>query len=112
VDVLNAIMGLAVLGLLGVLMIGLNRQAREERKRLERRPAPRPVPTMAVQTHDAPVLAEEPLPEPAADELAYDGRDDGVDGVDGEREARPVRRRRRRRRTGSSGDALEELMDL
>jgi hypothetical protein len=104
---LNVIMGLAVLALLGVLMIGLNRQAREERRRLERRPAARAAPAIAVQASVAePVPVEEPLPEPAADELGYDGHPDGLDG---EREARPVRRRRR---TGSSGDALEELMDL
>jgi hypothetical protein len=107
VGYLNAILGLGVLALLVVLMVGLNRQAREERQRLERRPAPRQAATSAPRAVREPTPVEEPPAEPATGELAYDAREDGRPD---EGEVRPPRRRRRR--TGSSGDALEELMDL
>jgi hypothetical protein len=101
---LNAALGLAVLVLLGVLMVGLNGLARDERRRPERRPA-------------RPHVASSPAPEEAPEALAIAEPAElpNVPLFDVE-EQEPVDRSAedtsRRRRSGISPDALEELLDL
>ena len=108
-DYVNAALGLAVLVLLGVLMVGLNGLAREERRRPERRPArqpPAPSPSaLPLEPEPEPEMLEiEPLPEPAPSLPLFDVEEQPADRS-GEDTAR-------RRRSGISPDALEELLDL
>jgi hypothetical protein len=104
VTYVNAALGLGVLILLGVLMVGLNRLAREER-RPERRPL-RSAPLAARPARHEQLLIDEPLPEERAGDERLDGTDPREDGVSDGATAR------RRRSGDSSSDALEELLDL
>jgi hypothetical protein len=100
----NAALGLAVLVLLGVLMLGLNSQAREERRRPERRPARPPLAAPPPQYQEPEELEIEPVPEPAPSGPLFDLEEEQVD--------RSGEDTSRRRRSGISPDALEELLDL
>ncbi len=110
----NAALGLAVLVLLGALMVGLNRLAREERRTTERRPARQPLATLPPPVPEPEPLVLEP-PEPAATMPLFDAEaDTGAPLFRTEEDPadRPAPEGARRRRSGISPDALEELLDL
>jgi hypothetical protein len=103
-----------VLVVLGVLMVGLNGLAREERRATERRPARQPVPAPPRPERELQPLAIE-RPEPTPDIPLFDAdADTGAPlfKVEQEPAARPSPDGTRRRRSGISPDALEELLDL